>query len=168
MRYIGCSNFLKPQLEEALQTSKSLGLSIFVSCQEQYSLLVRDVEPELLPVMDAHGLGLLPYTPLGGGLLTGKYQADAPMPQDGRLSKTPTHRLLNDVNFRIVEQLRAFSSAHDRTLLELAFSWLLTHKTVPSVIAGAMKPEQLEQNARAAGWVMTDEDMAEIDRLTRK
>ena len=168
VRYIGCSNLSAQQLDEAQQTAKSLGLNAFVCCQNQYSLLVRDIERELVPAVDRHGLGFVPSTPLAGGMLTGKYHANAPLPENARLTKSEKPRYLTDVNWRIVEELRAFCDKRGRTLLELAMSWLVAHPFLSSVIAGAMKPEQVEQNVRAVEWKLSAGEMGEIDRLTRK
>jgi aryl-alcohol dehydrogenase-like predicted oxidoreductase len=169
-RYIGCSNLNAWQTVEALWTSKQLNLNAFISYQNEYSLLVRDIDLELIPAMQAYGLGLLPFFPLASGLLTGKYKRNAPMPQGARLTNTKAiaNRYLTDENWSIVERLESFSDKRGHSLLELAFSWLAARPTVSSIIAGATKPEQLEQNVRAADWKLTPEDLAEIDQLTRK
>jgi aryl-alcohol dehydrogenase-like predicted oxidoreductase len=170
VRYIGCSNLPAWQVVEALWTARYLRFNAFVTCQDEYSLLVRDPERELLPAMEAHGLGLLPYFPLASGLLTGKYKRNKPLPEGARLTKTQrlADRYLTDVNWQIVERLESFCAKRDHSLLELAFSWLVARPLVSSVIAGATKPEQLEQNVKAVDWALTPEDMAEIDRLTGK
>ena len=170
VRYIGCSNLNAWQTVEALWTSKHLNLNAFISCQNEYSLLVRDIDLELIPAMQVYGLGLLPFFPLASGLLTGKYKRNAPMPQGARLTnaKAIADRYLTDENWMIVERLESFSAKRGHSLLELAFSWMAARPTVSSVIAGATKPEQVEQNVRAADWELTPEDLAEIDRLTRK
>ena len=170
VRYIGCSNLNAWQTVEALWTSKHLNLNAFISYQNEYSLLVRDIDQELIPAMQAYGLGLLPFFPLASGLLTGKYKRNAPMPQGARLTNTKAiaNRYLTEENWSIVERLDSFSDKRGHSLLELAFSWLAARPTVSSVIAGATKPEQVEQNVRAADWKLTPEDLAEIDQLTRK
>ncbi len=170
VRYIGCSNLNAWQTVEALWTSKHLNLNAFISYQNEYSLLVRDIDQELIPAMQAYGLGLLPFFPLASGLLTGKYKRNAPMPQGARLTNTKAiaNRYLTEENWSIVERLDSFSAKRGHGLLELAFSWLAARPTVSSIIAGATKPEQLEQNVRAADWKLTPEDLAEIDQLTRK
>jgi aryl-alcohol dehydrogenase-like predicted oxidoreductase len=168
VRYIGCSNFAAWQTVEAEWTSRSLDMNKFVSCQNEYSLLVRDVERELLPAMQVYGLGMLPFFPLASGLLTGKYRRDADIPEGSRLAgnKRLANRYLTDANWEKVEQLLEFCHARGRTLLELAFSWLLARPAVSSVIAGATKPEQLEQNVKAVGWHLTPQDIAEVDAIT--
>ena len=167
VRYIGCSNFPAWQAVEALWTARANGLNAFVSCQDEYSLLKRDPEPQLLPAMRKYGLGLLPYAPLASGLLTGKYRRNAPMPAGARLAKDErlAGRFLTDRNWSIAEKLADFATAHDRTMLELAFSWLLAQTPVASVIAGAAQPDQLEQNVKAGGWQLSADDLAAIERL---
>ena len=168
VRYIGCSNLKSWQVVEAQWTSRQGGIEAFISCQDEYSLIVRDAEKELIPAMKAYGLGLLPYFPLASGLLTGKYKRNAPMPEKVRLSyvQNLADRYLTDANWQTVEKLTDFATKRGKTLLELAFSWLACRPPVASVIAGATKPEQLVQNVTAAGWALTPEDMAEIDKLS--
>lgn len=170
VRYIGCSNLPAWQVVEAHWTAQHLGLNRFVSCQDEYSLLVRDIDRELLPAMQAYGLGLLPYFPLASGLLTGKYQRNATMPTGARLTETQrlADRFATERNWSIVEQLADFCAARGHSLLELAFSWLAARPTVASVIAGATKPEQVEQNVGAVGWVLTPDELAMIDRITTR
>ncbi|MCX7783253.1 MAG: aldo/keto reductase [Meiothermus sp.] len=167
VRYIGCSNLPAWQVSDAYWTAKSLGLEGFASCQDEYSLLVRDVERELVPAIERYQMGLLPYFPLASGLLSGKYRKDAPMPEDARLTKNQNlaKGVLTERNWQIVEQLRAFCEARGRSLLELAFSWLAAKPVVSSVIAGATKPEQLEQNVQAVNWKLTPEERAEVERI---
>jgi aryl-alcohol dehydrogenase-like predicted oxidoreductase len=169
VRYVGCSNLKAWQVVEATWTARSLSINGFVSCQDEYSLLVRDgVERELMEAIDAYGLGLLPYFPLASGLLTGKYRRNAPMPENARLTNTErlANRYLTEGNWARSEKLADFAAGRGHTLLELAFSWLLSHQPVASVIAGATRPEQLEQNIKAGQWQLSAEDLAEIDRLT--
>lgn len=167
VRYIGCSNFPAWQVVEAQWTARANGLNPFVSCQDEYSLIKREPEADLLPAMWKYGLGLLPYAPLASGLLTGKYRRNAPMPAGTRLAKDErlAGRFLTDRNWSIAEQLGDFVAARDRTMLELAFSWLLAQAPVASVIAGAARPEQLEQNVKAGNWPMTADELAEIGRI---
>lgn len=170
VRYVGCSNLSAWQVVEAQWTAKHRGLDAFVSCQDEYSLLVRDLERDLMPAMQKYGLGLLPYFPLASGLLTGKYERDAPGPAGARLTDTPrfaNRTYMTDANWAIVERLREFGNARGRTLLEVAMGWMAARPTVSSIIAGATRPEQLEQNVRAVDWTPTAEDMAEIDRITQ-
>lgn len=170
VRYIGCSNLPAWQVSDADWTSRSLNLNRFVSCQDEYSLLVRDHERHLIPAMQHYGLSLLPYFPLASGLLTGKYKRNTAPPPDTRLAvmKQRADQYLTEENFAIVERLTAFAEARGHTLLELAFGWLASRPVVASVIAGATKPEQVEQNVRAAGWKLTPDEIAEVDRLSAK
>ena len=170
VRYIGCSTLPAWQVVQAQWTSRHLGLHRFIACQEEYSLLARDLDREMMPVLEAYDLGLIPFAPLANGLLTGKYKRDRPLPKGARLSYMPraAGRYLTDDNWTLVERLEAFAAERDHTLLELALGWLLHRPAVASVIAGATRPEQVEQNVRAAGWALTAEDMQEIDRLTAK
>ncbi len=171
VRYIGCSNFRAWHVVEARWTSNAQGLAHFVSCQNEYSLLTRRPDRELIPMMQAYGMGLLPYYPLASGLLTGKYRRNTQMPEGARLTIHGARyegRFINDANWPIVERLETFAETRGRTLLELAFSWLAARPCVSSIIAGATKPEQLDANVRAAGWVLTADELLEIDRITAK
>lgn len=168
VRYIGLSNHPAWIVVEAQETAARCNLNKFISCQDEYSLLIRDADRELMPMMSRYGLGLLPYFPLACGLLTGKYSRGA-MPQGARLTETKrwADKYLNDRNWRIVEELTAFAKKRGHTLLDLAFSWLLARPNVGSVIAGATNPEQVEANVKAASWKLSPEDLAEIDRITQ-
>ena len=170
VRYIGCSNFAGWQLVDAQWTARHFNVHGFISCQNEYSLLVRTVERELLPAMQKFGVGMLPYFPLASGLLTGKYARNKPAPEDTRFQalKGLADRYLTESNWKIVERLQEFCARRGHTMLELAFSWLLARPTVASVIAGATKPEQVEQNAKAADGVLTTDEIAEIDEITPK
>ncbi|HVN89333.1 MAG TPA: aldo/keto reductase [Candidatus Binataceae bacterium] len=170
VRYIGCSNLPAWQVVEAQWTSRHLGLNAFISCQDEYSLLVRDLDKEMIPAMQSSGLGMLPYFPLASGMLTGKYSRNASVPEGTRFAmmKALADRWVNDTNWGIVEQLEDFATKRGHTILELAFSWLAARPTVSSVIAGATTPEQVEQNTKAIEWKMSAEDLAEIDKITRK
>jgi aryl-alcohol dehydrogenase-like predicted oxidoreductase len=168
VRFIGCSNLSAQQVIAAQDVARRHGLTAFVSCQDEYSLLVRDIERELIPAAKARGLSILPYFPLASGLLTGKYRRGAPLPADSRLAKNPRHaqEFISERNWRIVVELEAFAARRGRSMVELAVSWLLRDDVVASVIAGATTPEQVEQNVGAAGWTLSAEDLAEIDRIT--
>jgi aryl-alcohol dehydrogenase-like predicted oxidoreductase len=169
VRFIGCSNLSAKEVAAAQETARAHGLTSFVSCQDEYSLLEREIERELLPVITARGLGLLPYFPLASGLLTGKYVRGAPLPRGTRLAKNSTHAAdyLTERNWRVVEALGDFARRRGHSLIELAFGWLLSHPEVTSVIAGATSAAQIEANVAAAGWRLSDDELAEVDRLTR-
>lgn len=168
VRFIGCSNFSAVQLEEAESTARAKGLTSFVSSQDEYSLLVRKIESEQLPVIKKHGLSELPYFPLASGLLTGKYKKGQAPQKGTRLGEKQAlaDRYLHEANHDKVERLKHFAKEHGHTLLELAFSWLVAHPAVASVIAGATKPEQIEANAKAANWELSPAEMADVDRIT--
>jgi aryl-alcohol dehydrogenase-like predicted oxidoreductase len=168
VRYIGCSTLSAWQVVEAQWVSTHFGLARYASCQERYSLLDRDLDRELMPAIEAYGLGLIPFSPLADGLLTGKYRRNAPLPAGARLTTTPraAERRLNERNWTIVERLGDFCEARGHSLLELAISWLLHRPAVASVIAGATSPDQVEANVGATNWALSREDMDEIDRLT--
>jgi len=170
VRYIGCSTLAAWQVVEAQWTSIHLGLERYAACQERYSLLERELDRDLMPAIESYGLGLIPFSPLANGLLTGKYQSGMPLPAGARLTTTPriAERYLTDANWTTVERLAGFCAARGHSLLELAFSWLLHRPAVASVIAGATAPEQVEQNVRAALWALSHDDMDEIDRITAK
>ena len=169
VRFVGCSNMPAWQVVDAAWTAKTAGLPAFVCCEDQYNLLRRDVEAELLPALAAHGLALLPYFPLASGMLTGKYRPGEPPPQDTRMAnKRYADRFLNDANLMIVERLRDFAAQRGRSMVELAFGWLLANPIVGGVIAGATTPEQMQQNVAAAGWQLSTEELTEIDGLTRR
>ena len=169
VRYIGASNMPAWQVADAQWLAKETGCHAFVSCQDEYSLLVRDAERELIPMAQHFGLGLLPYFPLASGLLTGKYRRNAPMPADARLTKTErlADRYLTQANWEKTEKLADFCEARGKSMVELAFSWLLAQPAVSSVIAGATKPEQVAANVAAGGWALTADDRAEIDAILR-
>ncbi len=168
VRFIGCSNLSAQQVREAQAIARQHGLAAFVSCQDEYSLLVRDIERELIPTAKEFDMGVLPYFPLASGLLTGKYRRGAPLPEGSRLAKSPRHadEIINARNWRIVEDLSVFAARRGHSLLELAFSWLLRDGVVASVIAGATSPEQVNENVHAAQWTLSPEELAEIDRIT--
>ncbi|AKT38604.1 aldo/keto reductase [Chondromyces crocatus] len=165
VREIGCSNFSAEQLHAAEAASKKAGGARFVSLQNEYSLLHRD--PEHNGVLDAckqlH-LAFLPYFPLASGLLTGKYRKGHPVPEGSRLGSSDYFKkLLSDENLDRVEALVLFVALHNHSLLDLAFSWLLTRPKVASVIAGATSPEQVKANVAAASWKLTEAQLAEVD-----
>jgi aryl-alcohol dehydrogenase-like predicted oxidoreductase len=169
VRYIGCSNMSAVQIAEAQRISQANDLHRFEVCQDQYNLLSRQIEAEIVPAITAHHLALIPYFPLASGMLSGKYQAGEPVPAGSRMSHPRySDRFLNEENFRIVESLRAFCAERGRSLFELAFGWLLSKPVVGCAIAGASTPEQIRQNAAAIEWQLDAAEMAEVDRLTAR
>jgi aryl-alcohol dehydrogenase-like predicted oxidoreductase len=168
VRYIGCSNLPAWRVVEAQLTAKAINVEAFASIQDEYSLLARGIEKELLPAASAYGLGVLPYFPLAAGLLTGKYVRGVAPPAGTRYAKVPRlrDRYSTERNLDCIDALTAFVAARGHTLLELAFSWLAARPQVSSVIAGATRPEQVDANVAAVGWQLTPVEMAEVDRIT--
>lgn len=164
VREIGCSNFSAEQLREAEGASRE-GAARFVSVQNEYSLLQREPEHDVIPECERAGLAFVPYFPLANGLLTGKYRKGQDVPAGSRLDSGRGDRLLTDQNLTIVEELIEFSERRGHTILDLAFSWLLTRPAVASVIAGATSSEQVRNNAGAASWGLTDAELDEIDSI---
>jgi aryl-alcohol dehydrogenase-like predicted oxidoreductase len=162
VREIGCSNFSVEQLREAERAARTGGAR-FVSVQNEYSLMHREPEADVLAECERTGLAFIPYFPLASGLLTGKYRRGKPIPKGTRLSDGSDS--LSDENLSIVEELVHFAESKKHTLLELAFAWLLAHPAVASVIAGATKPEQVRANAATANWRLTPEERAAVDAL---
>ncbi|HEX3810811.1 MAG TPA: aldo/keto reductase [Rhizomicrobium sp.] len=168
VRVVGCSNLPAAGLAQARAISESAKLVPFVTAQDEYSLLVRDVERELVPTLQQFNMSLLPYFPLASGLLTGKYgKGDIPQGTRFAVMQRLADRYLTDRNLRIVSELQEFCTSNNRTMLELAFSWLAAQPTVASVIAGATKPEQIDQNVKAVDWKFGEADLAQIDRITQ-
>jgi aryl-alcohol dehydrogenase-like predicted oxidoreductase len=167
VREIGCSNFSAGQLRESEDASTSRrGAPRFVSVQNEYSLLHREPEEGVLAECERLGLGFLPFFPLASGLLTGKYRKGQPIPQGTRIAKYERYgKLVTAENLDKVEALVSFAEARRRTLLELAFSWLLAHRVVASVIAGATSADQIKSNAAAANWQLEPNDLEKIDSL---
>lgn len=166
VREIGCSNFSVAQIREA--TDASQGRAQFVSVQNEFSLFHREPETNgVLPECERRRLALLPYFPLASGLLTGKYREGKKLPEGSRAADGWGPKVFTEQNLAIVELLIEFAESKGHTILELAFSWLLSHKPVASVIAGASKPEQVRANTKAADWQLAADDLAEIDAIMR-
>ncbi|MCU1348772.1 MAG: Oxidoreductase [Acidobacteria bacterium] len=164
VRELGCSNFSVDQLREARRAAGN-GPQ-FVSVQNEYSLLHRTPERDgVLTECAAEGLAFLPYFPLASGLLTGKYRRGQPAPP-GRLTEQWNAGKVDEEKLDLVERLTAFAESRGHSLLHLAFSWLLAHDPVASVIAGATRPEQIAANVAAANWTLTTEELSEVDRIT--
>ena len=163
VRYLGNSNYQGWQIAHADWTARSAHLNRFVSAQNLYSLLDRNVEREVIPACAEFGLGMLPYFPLASGLLTGKYRRGEAPPQGTRLEAWGERgaAALSDSNFDAVERLGAFAATHGRSLLELAMSWLACQPNVTSVIAGATSVEQVTANAAAGLWELSAEELAD-------
>jgi aryl-alcohol dehydrogenase-like predicted oxidoreductase len=166
VREIGNSNFSGDQIDEAATTSAAHGWARFASAQNQLSLVARGPLKEVIPACARNDLAFLPYFPLASGLLTGKYRRGEAPARGTRLSMMPEDRVsqvLTDANFERVERLSAWAAQRGRTILELAFAWLVVQPTMASVIAGATSPEQVRANAAAVEWRLGPDDLAEID-----
>ena len=165
VREIGCSNFSVEQLREA-EAAVRPGAARFVSVQNEYNLLHRDPERDVIPECQRLGIAFLPFFPLASGLLTGKYRRGEPLPEGSRLATVERFtKTVTDRNLAIVEALLQFATLRGHTLVELAMSWLASRPTVASVIAGATSPKQVKLNAAAVNWRLTAEELAEIDAI---
>jgi len=165
VRAIGCSNFTAPQLEEAESRSKESHLARFASVQNEYSLLRREAEQDVLPACEKLDIAFLPYFPLASGLLTGKYRKGRAAPDGTRLSfwEPRPHLVLEADVLDRVENLTELARTFGHTILELAVSWLLARPQVASVIAGATTPDQVRSNFEAARWSISADDLSAID-----
>jgi len=167
IRYAGCSQFSAAQIREAHAAARAAGVSGFVSAQNEYNLLERRAEREFIPALRDCGIAFIPFYPLAGGLLSGKYK-DHVVPEGTRFSKprAQEHRMLNEARWKVLDELHRFCDFKGKSMLEVAVNWLLARPGVVSVIAGATRPEQIEQNVKAAGWKPSEGDLAELDRIT--
>jgi len=162
VREIGCSNFSAEQIRAARATP---GPRWFAAVQNNYSLMKRDAEEEVLPECTRNGIGFLPYFPLANGLLTGKYRKGRPFPESSRGKDEFGPKVFTPVNLERVEALIAFSESRGHSILDLAFSWLAAKPEVCSVIAGAKTVDQIRANSVAGSWKLTTEELAGIDRI---
>jgi len=165
VREIGCSNFTSELLEQAEQIASTQNTARFVSVQNEFSLLHRDPVQDVLKTCDQFGIAFIPYFPLFGGLLSGKYRKAHALPEGTRIEAGSPR--LTEENLDKVERLIAFAESKKHSILDLSFSWLLAHPEVASVIAGATSPSQIKSNAAAAAWDISHEEMQEIARLVR-
>jgi len=170
VRYLGFSTLVGWPFVDMQWTARQLGTTPLTCCESEYSLLKRGAERDLIPAMLKHGAQLLPYYPLAGGFLTGKYKRGAPLPEGARITKGERYQgmFISEENWDILDRLEAFCAARNRTLLELAFAWLLAQPVIATVIAGATKPEQLEANIRAIEWELTPAEVAEVNEISKK
>ncbi len=165
VRYLGNSHFAGWQIADADWTARAGGQTPFVSAQNQYSLLHRDVEAEVVPACERFGLGLLPFFPLDSGLLTGKYRRGQQPPAGTRLAQDGYQGWLDEADWDLIEALTAYAEERGRSLLDVAIAGLAARPAVTSVIAGATTPEQVRANAAAGAWQLTAEDLAALDEL---
>jgi aryl-alcohol dehydrogenase-like predicted oxidoreductase len=170
VRYLGCSNFAGWQITESIWIARTHQYASFISAQNQYNLLDRRIEREVLPACDHFDVGMLPYFPLASGFLTGKYRRGQTPPEDTRMGKMAqmAQQTLTAPNFDVLEALEAFAAERGHTILELAMSWLLAQRGISSVIAGATKPDQVTANVKAAQWRLTPQELEQVDRLTKR
>jgi aryl-alcohol dehydrogenase-like predicted oxidoreductase len=171
VRYIGCTNFTGWQISEAQWTSRVNHLHSFVTVQTKYNLLERQIEQEIVPCCKAHGLGIIPWGPLAGGFLTGKYRRGEPPPAPAKVGMPPKaynvlyKQLITDANWEKLEKLEAFAKDCGHKVGELAIAWLLMHPWVSTVIVGATKPDQIQANLAGAAWKMTPEEVARVEQI---
>ncbi len=168
VRYVGCSNFLSYQVARALGRSEALGVARFDSVQPRYNLLFRQIERELLPLCAEDGVGVIPYNPIAGGLLSGKHKTDAP---EGRFTlgsagKMYQERYWHEREFGTVEQLRPLAEEAGMSMAQLAVAWVLANPTITAPIVGASKPAQLDDSLRAAETPLSGALKARLDELT--
>lgn len=162
VREIGCSNFSAEQLREAAQIRSG---ARFVSVQNNYSLLHREPEAEVVPECQRLGMAFLPYFPLANGLLTGKYRKGQPFPKSSRGEDGFGPKVFTDENLALADDLRRIAESRGHTLLELAMAWLASKSVVASVIAGAKTPEQVKANASAVAWRLTETDLGAVEGI---
>jgi len=171
VRYIGCSNFAGWQLSEALWTSKVNNLNAFITVQVKYNFFERQIEQELVPCCKAHGIGIIPWGPLAGGFLTGKYKRG-----EKAVPATPGARepkayfglyrdIFNDTNWERLEKLKAFAKAHGHEVAEMALAWLASRPWVSTIIAGASSPEQVTANVASASLNLMPDELAELEKI---
>lgn len=171
VRYVGCSNFLTYQLVRAIGRSETLGLARFDSVQPRYNLLFRQIEREMLPFCEEDGVGVIPYNPIAGGLLSGKHSGDAP-PREGTrftlgtAAESYQDRYWHVGEFDTVERLRAVAAEADLSLVTLAVAWVAAHPAVTAPIVGASRPEQLDASVAATDFTLDDDLKRRLDEIT--
>jgi aryl-alcohol dehydrogenase-like predicted oxidoreductase len=163
VRYIGASAYASWQLAKANLLAEFRGWTSFVTVQSHYHMLERDVEKEVIPYCQEHKVGFIPFFPLAGGFLTGKYKRDEGAQAGSRGERSPyVQKYMTDANYDIVEKLSAWAQERDHTMNELAHAWLLAQPTVCSVISGLTKMEHLQANAKAGEWQLTADEVGEV------
>ena len=169
VRYVGCSDFAAWQLARASLMAEFRNLAPFIVIQSHYHLFNRDVEREVLPYCRAHKVGFIPYLPLAGGFLTGKYKRNQPAPAGSRGENSSyVQKFMNDFYFDQLDKLSGWANDHNRTLTDLAHAWLLAQPAVVSVISGGTRLEHFETNMISADWCLTPQDLDEIDAIIGK
>ena len=166
VRYIGASNFSAWQLAQANAVAEMHYWTSFVSIQPHYHMLHREIEKELVPACKYFNIGILPYFPLAGGFLTGKYRRGQGAPKGSRGEESPyVQKYMADENYSILEKLEEFAKQRSHELNELAIAWLLAQPQVTSVIAGATATEQVQANVKSGEWALSAEELAELKRI---
>lgn len=167
VRYIGCSNYSAWQLCEAIWVAKLNNYSPFITVQPRYNLLERQAENELIPCCQQYGIGIIPWGPLIGGFLTGKYQEGKEAPPNSRFSKPmPLYdQIMTTENWDKLKELTTFAEERNHTVFELALAWLLAKPWISVVIPGAREKTQVELNAKASDWELTPEEITAIDNI---
>ena len=173
VRYVGCSNFLTYQLVRAIGRSETLGLARFDSVQPRYNLLFRQIEREMLPFCAEEGVGVIPYNPIAGGLLSGKYDRQAPPPDGSRFTlghagTTYQNRYWHDQEFDTVDQLISLAKEAGVSLVTLSVAWVLSNGAITAPIIGASRPDQLDSSLEAAQYVLDDELKARLNEVTHE
>jgi 1-deoxyxylulose-5-phosphate synthase len=173
VRYIGCSNFLTYQLVRAIGRSETLRLARFDSVQPRYNLLFRQIEREMLPFCEEDGVGVIPYNPLAGGLLSGKHDASAPPPDGGRFAlgwagQIYQERYWHEPAFQTVEAIRKLADQAGISLVTLAIGWVLANKAITAPIIGASRPDQLDASLAAATYALDSDLKRQLDELTHE
>lgn len=157
------------QLARANLMTEVRGWSPFIAIQSHFHMLEREVEKEMLPYCQDQGVGMIPYFPLAGGFLTGKYKRGEPAPAGSRgESSAYVQKYMTDANYTKIERLSDWAANHNRGLNELAQAWLLSRSQVSSVITGATSLDQVQANVKASGWVLSQEDSAEVDAILKE
>lgn len=166
VRYIGASNYAAWQIARANLLAEMRGWTPFVSIQNHYHMFHREIEQEVLPFCNEHKVGILPFFPLAGGFLTGKYKQGQDAPKGSRGENNAyVQGYMTPANYEKVEKMTAWAEQRDHTMAELAHAWLLAHKPVSSVISGATKLEQIQANAKAADWQLSDAELEEVNKI---
>jgi aryl-alcohol dehydrogenase-like predicted oxidoreductase len=168
VRYIGCSNYLAWQLADALWTSALHGLARFDCDQPRYNLIFRVIEDEIVPLCQAHGVGIIAYNPLAGGMLTGRYKGMREVQQGTRFGldragELYRKRYWNEEVFDVVDRLATFVEGRDRKLVHVALAWVLAQPGITSAIVGASRPEQLRESLLGVGLTLDEEERAACD-----
>jgi aryl-alcohol dehydrogenase-like predicted oxidoreductase len=168
VRYLGLSNHPSWQVAECLWQATALGTETLITTQARYNLIDRRVEEELIPCCECHDIGVLPWSGLHGGFLTGKYRRGAPPPEGTRMVAPPTinKHALDEINFDKLERLEAFAADRDYSVGQLAIMWLLAKPVVSSVLSGPMRPDQLDLYFSATTARLSADEVAELDRIT--